>query len=211
MDFVQMLTFTIVVLLLVISPGPNGLLIVKTVSSSGKEAGFANVAGFIVSFYLHGALSLFGISFILKSSAEAFFIIKVLGAFYLMYIGIKSLYSSIKNRTSKNENNSNIDNKTIKKYFFEGLLTNVLNPKVFMFYLAAFPQFIPQGENIILYGFILVSIHALLNMFWFGSMVVLFSKLKTFANNIIFQRILKAFTGFVFIVFGLKLLSLETK
>src|SRR3546814_2279045 len=73
------------------SPGPNGVLIAKTVPTSGRAAGFANVAGFVAGFYLHGSLSIFGISLILLRSAEAFFVVKMLGAAYLCWIGIKAL------------------------------------------------------------------------------------------------------------------------
>ena len=86
MTLIEIMTFTFVAILLVVSPGPNGLLLAKTVPISGKNAGFANIAGFISAFYLHGALSILGISVILTSSAEAFFIVKVLGACYLIFI-----------------------------------------------------------------------------------------------------------------------------
>src|SRR3546814_13070231 len=73
------------------SPGPNGVLFAKTVPTSGLAAGFANVAGFVAGFYLHGTLSIFGISVILLRSAEAFFVVKMLGAAYLCWIGFKAL------------------------------------------------------------------------------------------------------------------------
>ena len=72
MKFTQTAGFTIVATLLVISPGPNGILIAKTVPLSGKAAGFANVAGFVAAFCLHGSLSILGISALLTWSAEAF-------------------------------------------------------------------------------------------------------------------------------------------
>jgi len=70
MDIVTLLSFTFIASLLAMSPGPNGVLIAKTVPTSGKAAGFANVA----AFYVHGALSILGISLILVQSAQAFFI-----------------------------------------------------------------------------------------------------------------------------------------
>lgn len=82
---------------MVISPGPNGLLIAKTVPTQGKKAGFVNVLGFLAAFYLHGALSILGISVLLTQSAEAFFIVKVVGALYLSWIGVKSLISAYRN------------------------------------------------------------------------------------------------------------------
>lgn len=166
MEYTQILGFVFIALLLVVSPGPNGLLIAKTVPTSGKKAGFANIAGFVIAFTFHGSFSVLGLSVLLTSSAEA---------------------------------------------FFEGLLTNILNPKVSMFYLAAFPQFIPVGDYSVLYALSLVSLHALINTFWFSMMVILFAKLTSTAKNDRFQQVFKTVTGFIFIGFGAKLLVLENK
>jgi len=90
MDFYTLITFTFVASLLVMSPGPNGLLIAKTVPVSGKSVGFANVAGFLVAFYVHGALSILGVSIILLQSAQVFLMVKILGAGYLCWNRNKS-------------------------------------------------------------------------------------------------------------------------
>lgn len=212
MEYTQILSFAFIALLLVVSPGPNGLLIAKTVPTSGKKAGFANIAGFIIAFAFHGGFSVLGLSLLLTSSAEAFFIVKVLGAIYLAWIGVKSLISAFKHK--KNIIPKAItqnQNKTLINAFFEGLLTNILNPKVSMFYLAAFPQFIPVGDYSVLYALSLVSLHALINTLWFSMMVVLFAKLTSTAKNDRFQQAFKAVTGFIFIGFGAKLLALENK
>lgn len=79
MAWSDILTFTMVASLLVMSPGPNGVLIAKTVPTSGRAAGFANVAGFVAAFYLHGAMAILGISLILVQSAVAFAVVKYLG------------------------------------------------------------------------------------------------------------------------------------
>ena len=65
MDWSNALSFAVVASLLVMSPGPNGVLVAKTVPTSGRAAGFANVAGFVTAFYLHGTLSILGISVVL--------------------------------------------------------------------------------------------------------------------------------------------------
>ncbi len=211
MDHLQILGFIFVALLLVISPGPNGLLIAKTVPTSGKGAGFANIAGFLAAFYLHGSLSILGISVILTQSAEAFMIIKILGAMYLFWIGIKALISAYRHSETITDIKPTSKNKTLATSCLEGFLTNALNPKVSMFYLAAFPQFIPAGDNAVAYAFLLVTIHSIMNMAWFSSMVILFSRLTTAAKNQTFQRWLKGVTGVVFVGFGAKLLVLESK
>lgn len=209
MDPIQIISFTLVALLLVVSPGPNGMLIAKTVPLAGRAAGFANVAGFLVAFYLHGTLSILGISVILTKSAEAFFVFKMLGALYLIWIGLKALISAFtKVEAAKPLLRSSLK-RTLNGAFFEGFLTNALNPKVSMFYLAAFPQFIPAGESAIAYGFMLVSIHAVMNMLWFAAMVIIFARLSAAAKHAFFQNAIKLLTGIIFIGFGGKLLTLE--
>ncbi|MEF1186745.1 LysE family translocator, partial [Vibrio sinaloensis] len=148
MDLNNLLTFMAVATLLVISPGPNGFLIAKTVPNSGRKAGFANIWGFVVAFYVQGTLSILGISVILSKSSQAFFIFKMLGATYLVWIGLKAIAnafqgSSIEPDVKPNSNKAS----SLRVSFLEGLMTNVLNPKVSMFYLAAFPQFIPNTES----------------------------------------------------------------
>ena len=211
MDLIQITAFTIVALLLVVSPGPNGLLIAKTVPISGKGAGFSNIGGFVTAFYLHGALSILGISVILTKSSEVFFIVKMLGAIYLIWIGLKALLSAFRDTELKKPEASQKSKKTLYNAYLEGFLTNALNPKVSMFYLAAFPQFIPVGESAIAYSFILVSIHAFLNVIWFGLMVSLLLRLKSIASQHFFQKLLKSVTGIIFIGFGAKLVTLPAK
>lgn len=209
MGWSDILTFTLVASLLVMSPGPNGTLIVKTVPTSGRSSGFANVAGFVAAFYLHGTLSILGISIILVQSATAFTIVKYLGAAYLCWIGIKALRSALKGMEKTRQVTPSRRHKTLTKAFAEGFLTNALNPKVSMFYLAAFPQFIASGDTTAVSAFLLVFLHSLINAVWFGAMVLLFSKLNQIARNGRFQRSLKGVTGLVFVGFGAKLASFK--
>ena len=211
MDWSQVLAFAIVAGLLVMSPGPNGVLIAKTVPTAGKGAGFANVAGFMAAFHVHGALSIFGISLILVRSAEAFFIVKMIGAGYLCWLGYKALRDAWEgDQVSSIQAGSRLGVPRHKgsnplKFFFEGFLTNALNPKVSMFYLAAFPQFIPAGNEAVTSAFLLVVVHSIINLVWFALMIMLFAQLKDAVSNSSFQRWLKGVTGAVFIGFGLKL------
>lgn len=209
MDLVHVLGFVGVAALLVMSPGPNGVLIARTVPTSGRKAGFANVAGFVAAFYLHGALSIFGISIILVRSAEAFFVVKVLGAAYLCWIGFKALREAWKGVAGVPQVAPARRRRPLAKAFAEGFLTNALNPKVSMFYLAAFPQFIPFGEGAVQSAFVLVCLHAALNALWFSAMILLFARLTRAARSGRFQRWLNGVTGTVFLLFGVKLAALN--
>lgn len=212
MEWSEIASFALVASLLVISPGPNGVLVARTVPTSGRSAGFANVAGFVTGFYLHGAFSIFGISVILLQSATAFAIVKMLGAAYLCWIGIKALYAAFRGEAAAQDVTPAKRPRTLVKAYLEGLLTNALNPKVSMFYLAAFPQFISIEEASLASSFMLVSVHSLINALWFGAMVLLLNRLTSAAQSGVFQRWLKGVTGVVFIGFGVKLASyrLET-
>ncbi len=205
MAWSDILTFTMVASLLVMSPGPNGVLIAKTVPTSGRAAGFANVAGFVAAFYLHGAMAILGISLILVQSATAFTIVKYLGAAYLIWIGVKALVAAYKGVAPSGDVSPAHRQRTLRRAFVEGFITNALNPKVSMFYLAAFPQFITVGETSAASSFMLVFIHSVINGVWFSAMVLLFSTLTVVAQRGSFQRWLKGVTGVVFIGFGLKL------
>lgn len=205
MDWLNLVSFVIVASLLVMSPGPNGVLIAKTVPTSGRAAGFANIAGFVSAFYIHGALSILGISVILLQSAQAFFVVKMIGAAYLLWIGLKALRDAWRGVPAAPSVKPAEQQRTLRTAFMEGLLTNALNPKVSMFYLAAFPQFITAGEGAITSAFVLVAVHSLINALWFGALVILFARLMKVSLNSSVQRWLKAVTGAVFVAFGIKL------
>ena len=209
MDVSLVLSFAFVAALLVMSPGPNGVLIARTVPTSGRTAGFANIAGFVAAFYAHGALSILGISLILVQSAQLFFLVKMAGAAYLCWLGMRALLDAWRGPAAPRAVAPARRRRTIMKAFFEGFLTNALNPKVSMFYLAAFPQFIGAGGGELAAAFTLVTLHCLINVVWFAAMTLLFARLARTAQNRSFQRWLKGVTGVVFIGFGLKLASLR--
>jgi threonine/homoserine/homoserine lactone efflux protein len=208
-DLATLLSFIVVAALLVMSPGPNGVLIAKTVPTSGRAAGFANIAGFVMAFYLHGALAILGISLILVQSAQLFFAVKMLGAAYLCWIGIQALHDAWRGQLAARQVRPARRRRTLLKACAEGFLTNALNPKVAMFYLAAFPQFISGPDGALGASFALVSIHAALNVIWFAAMVLLVTRLTGMARNGAFQRWLKGVTGLVFLGFGAKLAALR--
>jgi len=210
MTAATVLAFAAMAALLIISPGPNGVLIAKTVPTSGRAAGFANIAGFVIAFFVHGTFAIFGLSVLLLQSAHLFTAVKLAGAAYLVWIGVKALYSAYRGLPAALVQVTPARRKrTLLKAFGEGVLTNALNPKVAMFYIAAFPQFVPPDSASPFAAYLLVAIHASLNMAWFGPMVLLFERLSSVARSGSVQRWVKAVTGMVFVGFGIKLATLR--
>jgi threonine/homoserine/homoserine lactone efflux protein len=204
------LAFAVMAALLIMSPGPNGVLIAKTVPTSGKAAGFANIAGFVVAFFVHGTFAIFGLSVLLLQSAHLFTAVKLAGAAYLVWIGVRALRDAWRGLPKAlTEVKPARRQRTLVKAFGEGFLTNALNPKVAMFYIAAFPQFIPHDSVAPAAAYLLVVVHAALNVAWFGPMVILFERLSRMARNGNVQRWIKGATGAVFVGFGLKLATLR--
>lgn len=209
----EVLAFTIISALLVISPGPNGVLILKTVSTYGKKFAYINMFGLFISTFLHGALSIFGLSALVLQSAELFMMLKIIGASYLLYIGLKTIYDSYENKNKTTKNNLEtklLKNATFISSFSEGFLTQVLNPKVSMFYLAAFPQFINFKESAYLDAFILVSIHASINAIWFYLFANFLVKLQNSSKNSYINIVIQRVSGAIFVFFAGLLLTQES-
>jgi threonine/homoserine/homoserine lactone efflux protein len=205
MDLSTIISFTFMAALLVMTPGPNGVLVAKTVPTSGRIAAFANVAGFMSAFYFHGALSFFGISLILVQSAQLFLFVKLLGAAYLCWIGLRALYDAWRGEMVQMTIAPAPRPRTLAAAYVDGFLTNALNPKVSMFYLAAFPQFMALGQHSAASTFLLVFIHSVLNLIWFSILITLFSRASSLARSGRVQRWIKGATGTVFLGFGYKL------
>ncbi|WP_126977982.1 LysE family translocator [Frigidibacter oleivorans] len=202
------LAFAVVATLLIVSPGPNNLLIARTVPTSGRAAGFATIAGFVTAFFLHGTLAVFGLSVLLLSSATAFFIVKMLGAAYLCWVGIKALVEAWRGVATIRVAPARRP-RSLRRAYVEGLLTNALNPKVSMFYIAALPQFLPPEAMTPANVYALVLVHSALNATWFTLMVMLFSRLTGVVTSGRVQAWVKGATGLVFLGFGVKLISLK--
>jgi len=126
---------------LVITPGPDLLYVLTQGISGGKKAGLISSVGVTLGIFVHTAFAALGLSVILKTSAMAFIIVKVIGAAYLIYLGIVTLMSKDQLNIKKEEKLS------MKKVFTQGLISNVLNPKVALFFMAFLPQFIKTNGS----------------------------------------------------------------
>jgi len=208
-------TFTLMVLLLTMMPGPNTALILRAVPQNGRRAGILNLAGIVSAFYMHGIFSILGLSAVILKTSQAFFIVKLLGFFYLLYLGVTSLWQAFfskhsSTKTTKRENTKKVIRKN-KRPFLEGFLTNLLNPKASMFYLAIFPQFINLEGNPILESFILVVIHSIVVVIWFSFIIIALGKITRALSSIKFKRIVQGATGALMLWFGYRLLTYQQK
>ncbi|MBS1933681.1 MAG: LysE family translocator, partial [Bacteroidetes bacterium] len=130
--------FALTALLLNLTPGNDMLFVIARSSSQGSKAGIISAFGIMAGCAVHMFAAVAGLSAIIASSAVAFSIIKYIGAAYLVYLGIQSILD----KTNKLNVHRSIQKTSYKKIFWQAVVTNVLNPKVALFFLAFLPQFI---------------------------------------------------------------------
>jgi threonine/homoserine/homoserine lactone efflux protein len=136
-DINSFLLFAFASLMLNITPGSDMLYVATRSAGQGVKAGIISSLGIMAGCFVHIIAAVAGLSFILRESAIAFSVVKYLGAAYLIYLAIRSVFSKNNVFTiSKTEPLSN------NKIFIQGAITNILNPKVALFFLAFLPQFI---------------------------------------------------------------------
>ncbi len=129
-------------LLLNMAPGPDSLFIMTRSARQGWRAGSVAALGIGAGVFVHIFAAAFGLSAVLVASATAFSAVKLLGAVYLVYLGFTLLKGRSGGETAPSAPK---DFLSYRKTFLQGFMTNVLNPKVALFFLAFVPQFIPAG------------------------------------------------------------------
>lgn len=148
-DTPQLLLFMAAGWLLNLTPGPDVLFIVTNGLRSGVRAGLVAALGITAGCFVHIFAAALGVSALLATSAMAFTVLKWVGALYLLYAGVKLLRSqapTVMNTIAVDPMDTT--DRSLKSIFFKGFLTNVLNPKVALFFLAFVPQFIaPEAPN----------------------------------------------------------------
>jgi len=135
--------FVITAIILNITPGADTVYILTRSISQGQKAGIVSVLGIVSGAFIHVILAVFGLSIILAKSIVAFTIVKWIGALYLIYMGIQMLRST----SSLDFNKPLKASKTsVLKIYRQGLFTNLLNPKVALFFLSLLPQFVEPSH-----------------------------------------------------------------
>ena len=157
--------FVISGLLLNMAPGPDSLLIMARSATQGWRAGSAAALGIGAGTCVHIVAAALGMSALLATSATAFMLVKLIGAAYLLYIGIGMLLA--RRREAVAPGASELPALPYGRIFAQGFLTNVLNPKVALFFLAFVPQFIsPDAEHKALAFLLLGAIFNFNGMLW---------------------------------------------
>ena len=163
----QLWTYLLAITLLTLTPGVDTLLVIRNTTRGGFRDGAVSSLGICSGLFVHATVSAIGISLILLQSAIAFTLLKFAGAGYLIWLGSVSLRKvfSGKNQAENFINPAGAGFR-LRRSFLEGFLSNVLNPKTIVFYMAFLPQFIDPGKSALQQSLMLAGWHFLIAMVW---------------------------------------------
>lgn len=188
---------------LIILPGPDTAITTKNTLTFGYKGGLQTVFGTCSALCIHTFAVIAGISAIIVQSAMLFSIIKYIGAIYLIYLGVKTLLSIRKEVVQDNDTHHVMTRHS--SFFRQGFLTNLLNPKVAVFFLTFLPQFINpkvhSWSQILLMGFTYMA----LTVIWFVFYILFIQRMNEYMKKPKTQKIIQGLTGVVLVGFAIKL------
>ncbi|MDH5655299.1 MAG: LysE family translocator [Spirochaetia bacterium] len=200
-------TFLFTVILLTVYPGQDSIYIISRSIASGRKAGVYAALGVISGGFIHASFAAAGLSLFIASHQSMFLLLRTAGAGYLFYLGFTFLLSKKKSERIKGEQEDRFIQEPNSKIYRQGLLTNLLNVKVIIFFISFLPQFVQTGQNFEMLPFlILSSVFWLTGTVWCLSIAFFTSFLsEKFFISSVYGFILEKMTGVVFIGFGIQL------
>jgi len=209
-----LLTFLGVAALLTITPGADTMLIIRSSLVGGFGRSVITTFGICSGLLVHAVLSALGLSVVVMHSAEVYHAVKLAGAAYLIWLGVQSLREALQRH--------DVDPAAVEadlglapragspwKAFGEGFLSNVLNPKVAIFYLAFLPQFVRPDDPVLARSLLLACIHAAMGIVW----LLFVARVLHTARSVVLRpavgRWLHGVSGTVLMAFGVKLATAD--
>ncbi|HYG42666.1 MAG TPA: LysE family translocator [Bordetella sp.] len=205
-----LLAFCLAAGILTLTPGLDTALVLRTSAVEGGRRALLAGLGVCAGCLVWGVVVALGLGSLLAASQTAYDILRICGAAYLFYLGIKLLWRTLRPRAGDGARARAAEfcppaSGTGAQWFLRGCLTNVLNPKVGMFYVTFLPQFIPTGVNVLGFSLLLAALHATMGVLWFAILVMATRPVARWLQRPTVTRSLDGLTGIVFLAFGLRL------
>ena len=218
----QLLLFVVAGLLLNLTPGPDVLYIVSNALRGGARVGMVAALGITAGCFVHIFAAAVGVSALMAASATAFTVLKWLGAAYLVYVGVRLLFSKADDAMKLGADGAcptgargldlGFSQRYYKTIFLRGFWTNVLNPKVALFFLAFLPQFIAPTVEHKPMAFLLLGLLFNFNGLWVNIGWALAAAWLSSRATLVQRSLhwLDRFAGAMFVAFGIKLALTES-
>jgi threonine/homoserine/homoserine lactone efflux protein len=207
MDPQTFVTCLIAVTLLTLTPGVDTMLIIRNSARGGWLDGAVSSLGICSGLFVHATVSALGISIILLQTAWAFNVLKFAGAAYLIWLGLGSWKRAVSGRQNILSGNIAVkqDSFRFSRSLREGFLSNVLNPKTVIFYMAFLPQFINPDEPALVQSLMVAAIHFSVAMVYQCVLAAMVDKARIWLQGTTVNRVFDTFTGSVLLFIGFKI------
>lgn len=198
----SLLAFVLAASVLAMTPGVDTVLVLRALLMQGRRAAAKAALGVALGCLFWAGAVAWGLGVLLQTSPGWFTALKWLGAAYLLWMGGRLLWRPRQAMETEGQGPVSATNQA----FRSGLLTNLLNPKVGVFYLTFLPQFLPMGPTAKAWALGLAVLHVLLSLLWFASLIAVGVRLQHRMRQPSVLRALDRLSGLVFVAFGLRLL-----
>lgn len=195
------LTFVLAATLIVLLPGPDTLVVVRNLVRDGRRTALLTVLGVLTGLTVWVAAAAFGLSALLRASHDGYLALRLVGAGYLVWLGIGSLRS----RSAALVDAAPVRRGLLGRGFGAGLATDLLNPKVGVFFVTFLPGFVPSGEPIGVTTLVFGGIFVVETALYFALILLLAGRVTGWMNHPVVRRRLDRATGLVLIGFGARL------
>ncbi|MFL5845790.1 MAG: LysE family translocator [Solirubrobacteraceae bacterium] len=193
--------FLLVALVVVFTPGPATALVIRNALQGGTHAAWATTAGNSTGIFVWATASVLGISALVAASEAAFAVLKIAGAIVLVSIGIRSLLRARAGVAF----DLGVRTPESRSHYRQGLLTSFANPKLAVFFVALFPQFVPDGDPVLPATVLMATIIVVMDVVWFTVLALMVSRLKRAIVERGWARKMEAVSGSVLMALGVRL------
>ena len=200
----SLISFTVLAWLLTMLPGIDTAQVLRAVAVGGKRQAYATLFGIMSGVWIWGIGAALGISALLVTSKSAYLVLKIIGAGYLLYLGLKMIWESRK-INSESITTRIEEKKDFRKTFNKAFLITFTNPKNGAFYVAILPVFLPEGMPAFFGGLILSTIHNLCCLIWFTMIIYGASFAKETLRKPKVQSWVERISGLALVGFGIRL------
>jgi RhtB (resistance to homoserine/threonine) family protein len=197
----DLFAFVAISALLAVTPGVDMALVAKNALLRGRRDALLTAAGICIGLLGWTAATALGVAALLRTSAVAFTVLKLAGAAYLLYLGLQALWAS----RAPTAPTQAMPARSSRSPVRQGLLTNLLNPKIAVFFTSFIPQFLEPGDSVLVRSLVLGAVFTLIGLAWLSAYAVVVSKAGNALRRPRVKRALDRLTGCVLIAFGLRL------
>ncbi len=201
----DILPFLLVALLVVVVPGVDMALVTRNTVRGGRRAGFVTTAGILAGVCMHATAAILGLSAIIAASASAYQVVKLAGAVYLIGLGVRGLLAA----RSARPVTMPIEPRIERSPFLEGFMTNVLNPKLAVFFLSLMPQFVVSSSPALPQLALLSAVFLVVGAAWLTVYVTTIDRVGAMLRRPSMSRAIDAISGTVLLALGLRLALLD--